>query len=283
MIGRFILSGCLLAGLSVGAASVRADGIAGETGAPQAKSDGLVVTLGGWGLVEPNFEGAGRYSFAPRPILDIRGVNDKDWLSLPKDGFGLDLYETGNFHMGLVGNWRWALGVHDQRGFKHIGSVDVSVEAGGFAEYWPADWLRTRVELRRAFLGADGSIADVSSDLVWRPDRAWTFTAGPRLSFADKEFMNAYYGVTPQQSTASGLRQFDASAGLRAYGAGTFAKYKWSEQVSTMGFIEYERLSGETLESPLLTSTPGVRHNGSADQFTFGLGLSYSFVLGGFK
>ena len=95
--------------------------------------------------------------------------------------------------------------------------------------------------------------------------------------------VNAYYGVSPQQSTASGLRPFDASAGLRAYGAGTFAKYKWSDQLSTMAYVEYERLSGEAQESPLLSTTPGVAHHGSPDQLTFGLGLSYSFTVGGAK
>ena len=277
MSGRYLQLGCLAVALAFATPSVRADDV------PAVKTDGLVVTLGGWGLVQPKFEGSSRYELAPKPIFDIRGVNDKDWLSLPKDGFGLDLFETSNFHTGLVGNWRWAFDVNNQRGFRRIGKVTVSVEGGGFAEYWPVEWLRTRVEVRRAFLGADGTIADVSSDLVWRPDRVWTFTAGPRLSFADKEFMNAYYGVNAQQSAASGLKQFDASAGLRAYGAGTFAKYKWSEQLATMAYVEYERLSGETSESPLLTSTPAVAHHGSPDQFVFGIGLSYSFTVGASK
>ncbi|WP_273746780.1 MipA/OmpV family protein, partial [Morganella morganii] len=69
------------------------------------------------------------------------------------------------------------------------------------AEYWPAHWLRSRVEVRDSFVGANGVVADLSADFVGHPfgDR-WTATAGPRLSLADDQFMASYFGVTSAQS-----------------------------------------------------------------------------------
>ncbi|MFX8708158.1 MipA/OmpV family protein, partial [Acinetobacter baumannii] len=92
------------------------------------------------------------------------------------------------------------------RGFRRIRNIDVSLEGGGFAEYWPAHWLRSRVEVRDSFVGANGVVADLSADFVGHPfgDR-WTATAGPRLSLADDQFMASYFGVTSAQSAKSGL------------------------------------------------------------------------------
>ena len=41
------------------------------------------------------------------------------------------------------------------RGYKRVGdsksSIELSLEGGLFAEVWPKDWLRTRIEAREAF------------------------------------------------------------------------------------------------------------------------------------
>jgi outer membrane scaffolding protein for murein synthesis (MipA/OmpV family) len=122
--------------------------------------------------------------------------------------------------------------------------------------------------------GAEGWVFDLSSDFVWHPDDKWTFAAGPRLSLADADYMNAYYGIDAQQAQASHLTRYEASGGLRSYGAGFFAQYKWNEQFSTMASLEYERLAGSADETPLFSA------NGSSDQFTFAIGAKYSFVWG---
>ena len=86
--------------------------------------------------------------------------------------------------------------------------------------------------------------------------------------------MNAYYGIDAQQAQASNLPRYEASGGIRSYGAGFFAQYNWTEQFSTMASVEYERLAGSADESPLIEA------NGSLDQFTFAIGAKYSFVWG---
>ena len=182
----------------------------------------LLITLGSYGVYAPRFEGSKRHDIGPWPIISWRNANDKEWLDLPMDGIDLALIETDNFRAGPVGFWRWQRDTNTlrPRGFSRVGtgtsSIDLSLEGGVFAEYWPTQWLRTRIEAREALLGASGLIANVSSDLVWRPTSAWTFATGPRASFADREFMQDYYGVTPNQAAASGLSQFNAAAGMRS-------------------------------------------------------------------
>ena len=237
----------------------------------------LLITLGSYGVYGPRFEGSKRHDISPWPIISWRNANDKEWLDLPTDGIDYALIETNSFRFGPVGFWRWQRDTNTlaPRGFSRVGkgksSIDLSIEAGLFAEYWPVEWLRTRVEVREALLGASGIIANISSDLVWKPNASWTFAAGPRASFADSEFMDDYYGVNAAQSATSGLPQFRTAAGIRSFGAGAFAKYKISEAWTTAGFFNYEHLTGAAGDSPVIIT------RGSREQYMLGLGLSYTF------
>lgn len=238
-----------------------------------ASGPGYIVTVGGYGLSTPKFEGAKNNEFTARPIFGIRAPGSREWLDLPNDGLEYEFIETDNFRAGAVGNFRFARQTDSlTRGFSRNRKIDVSVEAGGFAEYWPALWLRTRAEVRNAFIGAEGIVADLSADLVTHPgSERFTFTAGPRLSLADTSFMNAYYGITPQQSANTGLAPYHANAGVRSYGAGTSLRYKWSDAWTTLGYVEYTHLSNAASDSPLIDS------RGTGDMFTVGIGAKYSF------
>ena len=47
--------------------------------------------------------------------------------------------------------------------------------------------------------------------------------------------------------------------------------YQWNESWSTTGYVNYKRLVGDVADSPIVTRI------GSANQFTFGAKVSYSF------
>lgn len=233
-----------------------------------------IVTVGGWATLEPSAEGATSLRAAGRPLLGWRRADSKDWMVLPNDGFDFDLIETGTFRAGPVASWSWMRsGTLLPRGYRRaLGFGDLSLEAGVFAEYWPADWLRTRAEVRDSVWGGKGWIAELNVDGVWRPAQDLTITGGPRVSLADGQFMATYYGVTPEQSAMSNLPLYSSSPGLRSVGAGAAVKRDWTPGWSTMTFVEYERLVGAAGDSPLLDA------HGTAHQATVGVGASYSFT-----
>lgn len=255
-----------LAALAPAAASAQSKG---------ADEGPLLITLGAYGVYGPRFEGSRRHEISPWPIISWRNANSREWLDLPKDGLEYTVYETENFRFGASGYVRWQRDPSSirPRGFQRVqgSQIDLSLEAGAFAEYWPMQWLRTRIEAREAVFGATGLVGYLSSDAVWRPDSRWTFSAGPRLSVADSRFMSDYYGVNEAQAFMSGLPVYSASAGLRSYGGGTFAKYKITTNWTTQGFFEYEHLSGSAGDSPVISQ------RGSREQYMIGLGLSYTF------
>jgi MipA family protein len=236
-----------------------------------------IVTVGGYGTFEPKSDGSSSYHPAGRPIFNFRRSDAREWLSLPNDSFDFELVETDQFRAGPVatGHLTRARPVLD-RGTKNFGNFDVSLEAGAFAEYWPVQWLRTRVEVRAAALGGSGTVGDVSADLVWKPTSALTVNAGPRMTVADGAYLDTYYGVNAQQAAKLGVAAYsaeDTKAGVKSVGIGTGFKYKFAPQWTGLGFVEYQRLSGAAAASPLVDKL------GSPNQLSFGLGLSYDFRL----
>ena len=68
---------------------------------------------------------------------------------------------------------------------------------------------------------------------------------------------------------------YTAGGGIYSYGAGAQARYFWNPQFATHVFVEYERLTGDAANSPL------VVQRGSPNQFTYGAGVTYSFDMPG--
>jgi hypothetical protein len=49
-------------------------------------------------------------------------------------------------------------------------------------QYFPFDWFRTRIEVRRGFGGQDGVVADVSADAIAPIWQRPTLSGGPRFT-----------------------------------------------------------------------------------------------------
>ena len=246
--------------------------------APDAKPALWIITFGNYGVFEPKAEGSKAYQITGRPIFNVRQSTDREWLSLPNDSIDYELIETDQLRAGPVVNGRLGrTGSTADRGSRELSLVghlvSVSLEAGAFVDYWPVDWLRTRVEVRAAAVGGAGVISDLNVDAVWRPNTALTVNAGPRLSIANGAFMDTYYGVSAAQAATLRVSKFDADAGVRSYGVGVGFKYKFTPRFSGLGFAEYQRLAGSAVDSPLIASL------GTPNQVSVGLGASYDFHL----
>jgi len=230
------------------------------------------VTIGAQGKLLPDFEGADVYSIAPLPIFSLRRPGKAARFRSPVDGAGISLIDAGGFHFGPVAKFKGKRKESDNATeLRGLGDVDWAIEVGAFAEYWFFDWFRTRAEVRRGFNGHEGIVADLSADVVKTFDERWTFSGGPRVTFTDSKANASYFSINSVQSALSGLPVFDAKGGLHSIGAGLQAAYQWTPQWEIRSYVEYGRLMDDAASSPLVTE------RGSRDQFTVGLGVSYTF------
>jgi outer membrane protein len=232
------------------------------------------VTIGAGGNFRPDFEGATHDLLNPIPIISVQRAGSSQQFIGPRDSPGIALFDTGSFRAGPVGTLLSSRKASSDSALNGLYDVKTTIELGGFVEYFPVDWFRARVEVRRGFGGSSGVFADLFGDAIVPVWDRLTWSAGPRLSFANAHATAAFFGIDQTEALASGLPVFNAKGGgLHSVGAGTQLRYQITPHWEVHSTIEYQRLTGDAAASPLVTQ------RGSPNQTSFSTGASYSFDL----
>lgn len=265
-----------LAGLALCAALPAAR--AADAPAPAEKSplspDWLVTLQFGPGLA-PAYPGSAAYRPVPVPGIGVRRSDEPERFAAPDDGFGAPVFDVSGFRFGPVANvlvprWRTHQELYGLR------KLRTAVEAGVFAEYYPADELRLRGELRQGLYGHNGVVAAFSSDYVKRAG-AFLFSAGPRVNLGSDDYMKAYYDVTFDQALANGrVYPFHSGGGVASAGFMSTARYDFTPDWNATVYGGLQRLTGSAAASPI----PNLL--GSRNQFSAGLLFARTFAVGGF-
>jgi outer membrane protein len=277
---RQTLSGLLLA--AAGAIAAFPDAVTAQTAvtlpAPPFElplvppvSGNWTVMVGVGGEYKPDFEGAKRNTLSPVPIFSIRRAGSTEQFRGPRDGASIALIAFGDLRAGPVGKFVASRKASSYSELNGLGDVNAAIELGGFVEYFPVDWFRTRVELRQGFGGHHGVVADVSADVIVPVMQRFTVSGGPRFTWESTNATSPYFGIDAVQAMATGLPAFNAKGGAHSIGAGAQVSYRINPQWEVHSYIEYERLLGDAAASPLVT------FRGSPNQTTIGIGASYSF------
>jgi outer membrane protein len=220
--------------------------------------------------IVPDHVGAEGTKLAPYVNIDLKREGKEFEFEAPDESFGFGL-KLGAFEIGPALNLESAR--RPSRFPVPVDKVPATVEAGAFAQLYLAKSFRVRAEVRKGLGGHDGWIAQGSADFIARRGDDYVFSIGPRVSWADEAYQNAYFGVTPAMSAASALPAFNADSGLRGLGGATSLSYQFTPDWGIQAYGRYERLVGDAGRSPL------IRTYGSRDQFSAGLALSYTFGL----
>jgi MipA family protein len=228
------------------------------------------VQIGAAGASKPDFEGADHYALSGTPIFFIQRAGFGYMFRSPRDGASFGLFDIDGFRAGPVARFTPARTARGYSELNGLGNVKFAIEFGGFAEYFPTDWFRARVEVREGFLGHQGVTADFSTDVIVPLLERFSVSGGPRFTLEDTKATSPYFGVNSTQSIASGLPVYEATGGMHSVGAGTQLRYQIGPQWEAHSYIEYDRLVGSAATSPIVTM------RGSPNQITAGLGASYT-------
>lgn len=241
--------------------------------AAEPSAAGWTVTLGAEGGVLPSYDGSDRYVLRPSPLIDVRKAGTPPKFHSPREGIGFGLLDTGRFRVGPALKIRYPRHEGDDPDLRGLGDIGWGVEAGAFVDFWALPWLRTRGEVRQGIGAHHGIVADFLVDAVLPVTSQLTLSGGPRLTLESDRAVSPYFDISPDQALASGLPVYDAKGGVYSWGLGAQARYEWSPQWTTYTYVEYQRLSGDVANSPL------VAQRGSRDQVEVGLGVTYSFDI----
>jgi outer membrane protein len=236
---------------------------------------GWSVSVGGGVLYAPAFAGSSDYQLRALPSVRVthgdrfaasyeQGVSyvvarSDRWTLAPltKLDSGRDADGEGSFV--VAGGRSDAL-----RGFADI---DTTVQAGARLVFSEGAWGAT-AEVLQGLNGHEGLTLDLALDRSVRLASGWVIATGPRLGWADRDYNNTFFGVSPSASAGSGLARFSAASGFNTAGWNLTAICRHDNGWTGIGTLGVSRLLGDAADSPL------VRLKGDRHQLRFGLFIS---------
>lgn len=225
------------------------------------------VTLGPQAY--PSYPGSDSYDLGPFFNVDRARGDDPFEFEAPDEGLGFALVRAGPLSIGPAFNWEGVRKGEDVGA--DLPKLKFSLEPGVFAALDLGPELRLRTEVRKGVTGHKGWIALAGADWIARDGDRWLVSVGPRVTWSDGRYQNAWFGVSPDAAASSGLPTYDPDGGIQAVGAaGSFLRQlgpRWG--IAT--YAKYDRLVGNAADSPL------VRTYGSRNQLSGGLALSYTW------
>jgi outer membrane scaffolding protein for murein synthesis (MipA/OmpV family) len=204
---------------------------------------------------DPVYSGARAYRVQGGPVINIY-YRDIAFVSTG-DGIGYNVFRGDHYQIGVA--MAYDLGRSEQadltnlRGLGDIGAAPVAKVYGSWvlSKKFP---LILRVDARQFIGGAEGAIGDAS---VYMPlpgsSKTFVMFAGPSISLATHHYLQTMYGVTPQQSEASGHPVYEVPhAGTSAVGVG-FSATKFITQHWMLNMdAALSKIRGSAENSPLI-------------------------------
>jgi outer membrane protein len=229
-----------------------------------------IVTVGGRVAASPPYEGAPNDDIRPSASFNIRRADKPYRFTPPDHGSTLALIASRYLDFGPVVRFRYSRG--DTGELQGFNKIDFAVEPGLFASVWPTNWLRGRVDVRRGVLGHAGWVGDAGVDLI-HTGRKWDMSFGPRIGYGDRRYMDTYFGVTPLEAARSPFPYvpYEPNGGIRYGGAEAAVAYHFTNRLRTTLDFGYRRLVKLAADSPVVAIA------GSRNQYSGGVGLTYSF------
>lgn len=208
----------------------------------------------------PTYEGSPNRGYGLIPSFDI-AYRTRRLGSVTLGGAGLAWHflEADDYHMGVYlgadGGRKATKAQHsglislegDAR-LNGMGDIKPTAEAGIIAGAGPAS-----VQVHTA-LGASGdhrTLVDLGFMAPLPLTGKLSLSAGPTFTWANRNYMQAYFGVTPAQAAASRFAPFSAQAGWRKLEFTVGAEYALTKRWKLTADVGVRRLLGDAARSPL--------------------------------
>ena len=225
---------------------------------------GMSFEIGAGIRYEPSYESSSRYVFDPFPLVDF------DYIRFP-NGFQLGGGDSDGFSIQPSFDYKRKRSAEDDSVLTGLPNVDTSIELGATVGY-EFDHVRVSLTGRYGVTGHNGFVGEAGIDIDVSPDDRFTVVAGPRLTFADSDYMNTYFGVSAASAASSSFSAFDPSGGIKSAGFEVDTRYALTEKWAARGIFKWEHLLGDAADSPITAV-------GDKNQFSIGIGLTRQFTI----
>ena len=228
------------------------------------------VSLGAGVGLAPDYEGSEDYEAVPIPYVNVIWSNHMsiNWLG---NKAKVNLIPSPMWKGGLIGEYIAERDDVDNNKVDRLKDVDTSLMLGGFFGFEYENWSASIEAMQDVEDGNDGAIVRLNGGYKIPIDQTWNLSLGVFTTWADDDYMEAYFEIDAADSARSGLSTFDADSGFKDVGLNLLASFKPWEHWGFMGLVTYKRLLGDAEDSPV------VDDEGDANQFAGGILVFYKF------
>lgn len=226
------------------------------------------IVIGGGGAYAPDYEGSDDYEFQPFPFASV--VYD-DFIFIEGTSLGVNLLNYEGLTAGPIVRYGGGRDEDDNNALDGLGDIDDSIEVGGFVGYELGIWSAAMTVTQDVAGGHEGMLAAMSTGVTVPLSESISSGIDVSATWADSNYMDAFFGVSGAQALKSGYRRHEAEAGFKDIGIGVGLNYMVTETITVSGRAEYKKLLGDAADSPI------VKDEGSDDQFFTGMFLTYKW------
>jgi outer membrane scaffolding protein for murein synthesis (MipA/OmpV family) len=208
------------------------------------------VTVGGGLAVLPAYEGSNQKRLSPAPTIDVR-YKDLAFLSVG-EGIGVNILRGANYRAGVALAYDLGREHNAASRLKGTGNIDPAPVVKAFAQYAFVPVVLS-VDVKQALTSYQGLTADIGAYMPVVADKKLQIFVGPEITFADSRYMQAYFGINPQNTgPQSPFHNYSARGGLKDAKFGVSGLYHFTDHWLFDAAFGVERLLGSAPRSPIV-------------------------------
>lgn len=226
--------------------------------AAHAETSKWQASVGLGAMARPTYEGSDSYTVTPIPYVN---ANYNDMLQIGPDSVSVyTRHDNWKFGIGAVYNG----GREDSddsgiftNGDDHLqgmGDIDSALGAKAYTSY-SIDRIVLDASATKYFGDDnDGILLEAGISSPYKVSEQLSLTPGASVTWANEDYMQTWFGVTPGQSAASGFGAYNAGAGIKNVDVGVRADYAFDANWFISGNAKVKFLTGDAADSPITES-----------------------------
>ncbi|WEX09062.1 MipA/OmpV family protein [Chelativorans sp. AA-79] len=206
------------------------------------------LIVGGGGEYGPVYEGSGDFEISPIPlVLFTYG----EWLAIDPSGITVTPLRHKGFSLSGKVGYETGRDADDHDRLRGLGDIDFAATVGAKAAY---EWgpVELYAEVEQTIDGSESLIGTFGIGYSTPVTERLILGASAEAIVANDKHMEAYFGVSSEQSAASGLSEYKAEAGLKRVDISASATYLLNEHWLVRGEAGFGILTGDAADSPIV-------------------------------
>lgn len=206
------------------------------------------VIVGVGASYKPKYEGSDKFEISPIPFVSATFF---DRLTIDPSGADLTAYQHGPLKFDVNLGYDSGRKADDADALRGMGDIDSGVVVGGKAtlSYGPFDFFAS---VDKTIGGSDGLLGTVGAKVNAPVTERFIVGAEASATFADKNYMESYFGVDATQSRNSGYQKYKADAGIKSVDFAISATYLINKNWVLRGQEKLGVLVGDAADSPIV-------------------------------